>query len=56
VRDATVVILGCGGLGTWALAAPIRGRVGGFVLVDDDCLDLSNLNRQILYDTTVLGA
>jgi bacteriocin biosynthesis cyclodehydratase domain-containing protein len=56
LRAATVVVLGCGGLGTWALAGLASAGVGGFVLVDDDHVDLSNLNRQILYAEADVGA
>jgi bacteriocin biosynthesis cyclodehydratase domain-containing protein len=46
---ATVAIIGCGGLGTWALGALACAGVGRFVLVDDDTVEPSNLNRQVLY-------
>jgi molybdopterin-synthase adenylyltransferase len=49
IRGASVVVLGCGGLGTWAIAALACIGVGNLVLVDDDVVALSNLNRQILY-------
>jgi hypothetical protein len=52
---ARVVILGCGGLGTWALGALASAGVRRFVLVDDDLVELSNLNRQILYGVGDLG-
>ena len=53
--DATVAILGCGGLGTWALGALASAGVGSFVLVDDDTVEPSNLNRQILYVDADIG-
>lgn len=56
LRAATVVVLGCGGLGTWALGALASAGVGRFVLIDDDRIELSNLNRQVLYDVDDLGA
>lgn len=55
LRDATVVVLGCGGLGSWALAALACVGVGRLVLVDDDRIEASNLNRQILYRHADLG-
>jgi molybdopterin-synthase adenylyltransferase len=55
LRDATVVVIGCGGLGTWALAALACVGVGHIVLVDDDRVELSNLNRQILYSRDDVG-
>ena len=53
---STVVVLGCGGLGTWALGGLASAGVGRFVLVDDDTVELSNLNRQILYGAGDVGA
>jgi bacteriocin biosynthesis cyclodehydratase domain-containing protein len=49
LRAATIAVLGCGGLGTWAVAALACIGIGRIVLVDDDRIALSNLNRQILY-------
>jgi bacteriocin biosynthesis cyclodehydratase domain-containing protein len=56
LRAARVVILGCGGLGTWALTALAGAGVGAFVLADDDTVSLSNLNRQIAYAERDVGA
>jgi bacteriocin biosynthesis cyclodehydratase domain-containing protein len=55
LRGATVAVLGCGGLGTWAIAALACIGVGRLVLVDDDRVELSNLNRQILYARRDVG-
>jgi molybdopterin-synthase adenylyltransferase len=55
LRGARVTILGCGGLGTWALGALASAGVGHFTLIDDDRVELSNLNRQILYGPGDLG-
>jgi bacteriocin biosynthesis cyclodehydratase domain-containing protein len=55
VREATVAVVGCGGLGTWAVAALACLGVGRLVLVDDDTVSLSNLNRQILYARADVG-
>jgi bacteriocin biosynthesis cyclodehydratase domain-containing protein len=55
LRDATVVVLGAGGLGTWALAGLACAGVGHLVAVDHDRVDLSNLNRQVLYRTADVG-
>jgi bacteriocin biosynthesis cyclodehydratase domain-containing protein len=55
LRNSTVVVLGCGGLGTWAVASLACIGVGRVVLVDDDEVALSNLNRQILYTTHDIG-
>src|SRR5437588_4655778 len=53
--DAKVLLIGAGGLGSPAalyLAAAGVGRLG---IVDDDVVDESNLQRQILHDTERVG-
>jgi bacteriocin biosynthesis cyclodehydratase domain-containing protein len=55
LASASVTIIGLGGLGSWALAGLACSGVGTFVLVDDDTVDLSNLNRQFLYKPADLG-
>jgi molybdopterin-synthase adenylyltransferase len=55
LRSATVVVLGAGGLGTWAMASLACAGVGRLVAVDDDTVELANLNRQILYRTADIG-
>jgi bacteriocin biosynthesis cyclodehydratase domain-containing protein len=55
LRTSSVVVLGCGGLGTWALGAMACVGIGRFVLIDDDAIELSNLNRQILYGAHDIG-
>lgn len=55
LRATHIVVLGCGGLGTWTVAALASTGVGRFTLVDDDAVELSNLNRQIVYALADLG-
>jgi bacteriocin biosynthesis cyclodehydratase domain-containing protein len=56
LRAAHVAVLGCGGLGTWTLAALAGLGIGRFTLVDHDTVELANLNRQILYGVADVGA
>lgn len=53
LNSAHVVILGVGGVGSWACEALVRTGVGELTLVDFDRIEMSNLNRQIhaLQDT-----
>ena len=55
LRDATVVVLGAGGLGSWTMSGLACAGVGRIVAVDDDTIELSNLNRQVLYRTRDVG-
>jgi molybdopterin/thiamine biosynthesis adenylyltransferase len=55
LRDATVVVLGAGGLGSWTMAGLACAGVGRIVAVDDDTIELSNLNRQVLYPMSAVG-
>lgn len=55
VTAAHIVVIGCGGLGTWTLAALAGAGVRRLRLVDDDVVERSNLNRQVLYAPTDLG-
>ncbi len=47
---ATVAIVGCGALGSFQAGAMARAGVGHIVLIDRDYVELSNLQRQWLYD------
>jgi len=55
LRDATVLVLGAGGLGSWTMAGLACAGVGRIVAVDDDTIELSNLNRQVLYRMSDVG-
>jgi molybdopterin-synthase adenylyltransferase len=55
LAGATVVVLGAGGLGCWAMAGLACAGVGRIVALDDDRVELANLNRQILYRTDDIG-
>ncbi len=48
--DSTVMILGCGALGCVVADLLARAGVGHLVIIDRDFVELSNLQRQILFD------
>ena len=47
IRQAHVVVVGIGGVGSWAAEALARNAVGNITLVDLDNIAESNVNRQI---------
>ncbi|MEA2332916.1 MAG: sulfur-carrier protein adenylyltransferase/sulfurtransferase [Thermoleophilaceae bacterium] len=55
LKHARVVVLGLGGLGSWAVWALASAGVGTIVGVDGDRVERSNLNRQILYGDADVG-
>lgn len=55
LHEAIVVILGVGGLGSWTAAALACAGIGSLLLVDDDTVELSNLNRQLLFARSDVG-
>jgi tRNA A37 threonylcarbamoyladenosine dehydratase len=50
-----VAVFGIGGVGTFAVEGLARAGVGRFVLVDDDCICLTNINRQIHATRSTIG-
>jgi molybdopterin/thiamine biosynthesis adenylyltransferase len=55
LRGSTVLVLGLGGFGSWAVQALVSAGVGRIVGVDGDVVESSNLNRQILYGESDVG-
>lgn len=55
LKNAKVCIFGIGGVGGYVLEALCRSGVGSFDLIDNDTVTLSNINRQIIADTTTIG-
>lgn len=55
LKNSTVLIFGIGGVGGHALEGLARSGVGNFILVDNDTINLTNLNRQIIATTKTIG-
>lgn len=47
IKNSKVVVFGIGGVGSFTVEALVRAGVGKVVLIDDDTICLTNLNRQI---------
>ena len=55
IRDAHVVVVGIGGVGSWTAEALARSGVGRLTLIDLDHVAESNINRQVQALTHTLG-
>ncbi len=55
LKAARVLVIGAGGLGSPALAYLAAAGVGTLGIVDDDVVDLTNLQRQVVHGTSDVG-
>lgn len=55
LRDARVMVLGCGGVGSNCIEALARGGVDTLICVDKDYVSASNINRQAIAFHSTLG-
>ena len=55
LRAASVAVIGCGGVGSYAAEALARAGIGRITLMDGDAVAESNLNRQLVALTSTLG-
>lgn len=46
-QNSTVAVLGVGGVGSFTVEALARTGIGRLILLDKDCVDITNINRQI---------
>ncbi len=55
LQNARVAIFGVGGVGGYTVEALARSGVGTLDIIDDDCIALSNINRQIIATHQTIG-
>ena len=55
LKKSKVAVFGIGGVGSYVVEALARAGIGNFVLVDNDNIDITNINRQIIATTKTIG-
>lgn len=55
LKQARVIVIGAGGLGSPVLMYLAAAGIGHLTIVDDDVVTLSNLQRQVLHTTPLIG-
>ncbi len=55
IQEKKVLLIGLGGVGSYALEALVRNGFMKVTVVDYDKIELSNVNRQLMTDSTNIG-
>lgn len=55
LKDSTVAVFGIGGVGSYVVEALTRSGIGKLIIIDGDDVATSNINRQLIADTTTIG-
>lgn len=55
LKNATVMVVGCGAVGSFAIEALARSGVGRLIVVDFDVVEESNINRQLFAVGSTVG-
>ena len=56
LKKSKVIVFGIGGVGSFTVEALVRSGIGNLVIVDNDDICLTNINRQIHATTKTLGS
>ena len=55
IKNKTVLIIGLGGVGSYACESLIRSGIESLIIVDNDTIDITNLNRQLMTNLDNIG-
>lgn len=55
IKNKTILIIGLGGVGSYALETLARTYINKLIIVDNDKIDISNLNRQLMTNIDNVG-
>ena len=55
LKEATVMVFGIGGVGSHCIEALARSGVGRLILIDNDTVSLTNINRQSIASHSTVG-
>ncbi|MBE6606826.1 MAG: tRNA threonylcarbamoyladenosine dehydratase [Ruminococcaceae bacterium] len=55
LMNSSVMVFGAGGVGSFVIEGLVRGGIGHIIAVDNDVVSITNINRQLIADTTTVG-
>lgn len=56
LQNSNITVFGCGGVGSFVIEGLVRAGIGNITIVDNDDIDITNINRQLMADTSVVGS
>lgn len=55
LKNSHVLVLGLGGVGGYVVESLVRSGIGEITIIDDDRIDITNINRQIIATSKNIG-
>ena len=55
LKSKTILVFGCGGVGSYVIEGLVRTGISNFIIVDNDIVSKSNINRQIIATANTVG-
>lgn len=55
IQNSNIVIFGCGGVGSYVIEGLVRAGINNITIIDNDTVDLTNINRQLIATTSSIG-
>ena len=55
IENVTIALFGLGGVGSYAAEILVRSGIKNLIIIDNDLIDISNLNRQLMTNLNNLG-
>ncbi len=55
IQSKNIIVIGIGGVGGYVVEALVRSGITHITIVDDDIIDITNINRQIIATHSTIG-
>ena len=55
LQNANIIVFGLGGVGSYVVEGLVRAGIGNIKVIDNDNVDITNINRQLIADVTTVG-
>lgn len=55
IKNKKILVVGVGGVGSYTVESLVRCEIGSITIIDNDIIDITNLNRQLMTTTDNVG-